>query len=247
MSSDHDKAGVLQLPGLRSAIGDQTVRRSLMRAAGSINSDHDKANVLSAILGDQPLPPEALGDVLRVAASIQSDHDKARVLELAVKQDVNQSLPQAAFFSAANTIQSDNDRSRVLKTFIDRSAPDVIVDDLARSAEKISSDNDKANVLSKLASQPVTPAFLSAVRSIQSDSDKRRVIEAMVERNNSVDTAKNGIALAVTISSDHDKVKVLSAIAMKHRDNPEVRDDLRKAAEKISSDSDYRRIVSMLR
>lgn len=246
MSSDHDKAEVLRLPALRAGLDESAVRHSLMRAAASIHSDNDKAGVLSAILSSGPLPSETVTEILRVAAKIESDHDKAQVLELSSRQDMSEPSSQAGFFAAAGTIRSDNDRARVLSAAIDRGFSGAIPDELARAIEQIASDHEKANVLVKLSAQPATPALLNAVRSIHSDHDKRRVIEAMLERQNSAAAAKDGAALAATISSDHDKSHVLAAIAEKYRGNPEVREEVRKAAEKIASDGDYRRIVSKL-
>jgi hypothetical protein len=49
-----------------------------------------------------------------------------------------------------------------------------------------------------------------------------------------------------TIRSDNDKTRVLSTVAEKYRNNTAIRDGVQKAADKISSDSDYRRIVSKL-
>jgi hypothetical protein len=86
----------------------------------------------------------------------------------------------------------------------------------------------------------------TAVSSIASDNDKRRVLEAMVERGNSALSAMDAIVLAGTISSDSDKAHVLAVIADKYRQDRDVCDAVRRAAEKISSDSDYRRVVSRL-
>jgi len=246
MSSDHDKAALLRLSSERITSADPEARRSLMRAAASINSDHDKANVLSALLGPRQLPAEVLDDLLRLAAKIQSDHHKAQVLGLAVQQDLSQASTRTAFFAAVDTINSDHHRAQVLEAVIEQSSAEGLIDDLARSAQGISSDHHKANVLRKLASRAGTTPFVDAVRSINSDSDKRRVLEAMLERAESAAAAKNAVALAATLGSDHDKAQVLLKLAEKHRDDPEVRDAVRKAAEKISSDSDYRRIMSKL-
>ncbi len=244
MSSDHDKAQLMQLAA--AEIDDSEARRGLMRATASINSDHDKGQVISAMLSGGPLPAEALEDVLQVAATIQSDHDKAQVLGLAVQQDLKPRAVTAAFFAAIKTINSDNDKAGVLNTFIQRGFDEGAAAELAGSIEQMSSDNDKANLLVSLAPGTTSGAFASAVGSIHSDGDKRRVLEAMVKRGDSVEVPKSALALAAAMNSDHDKTQVLVAIADKYRDNAEIRDAVRKAADKIPSDSDYRRIVSRL-
>ncbi len=246
MSSDHDKAEILQLPAIHSAVADPTALHSLVSAAASIHSDNDKANVLTGFLNSGVLSANMLEQILHVTAGIQADHDKAEVLKTFVRQDGNQLSPQANFFAAVNTIHADNEHADVLGIFVDRDFSGAIPDDLARSVEKISSDHDKASTLIKLAAKPATPALANAIRSIHSDSDKRDVIQAMLERNTSPETAKSVIELAFTMGSDHDRAEVLKAVAVKHGSNPEMCNLIQKAAEKISSDTEYRHIVSNL-
>ncbi|HYP14149.1 MAG TPA: hypothetical protein VEQ63_09510, partial [Bryobacteraceae bacterium] len=49
-----------------------------------------------------------------------------------------------------------------------------------------------------------------------------------------------------TIDSEHDRAELLSVVAEKYPDDARVREAVRKVADKISSDSDYRRVVSKL-
>jgi hypothetical protein len=93
---------------------------------------------------------------------------------------------------------------------------------------------------------PVTPALVNAVRSIHSDNDKRDVMQAMLERSPSLETARSLVELATTIGSDHDRAEVLTAVAVKHGSHPEIRNLIQRVAEKIPSDAEYRHIVSNL-
>ena len=244
MNSDHDKAELLRLPAAQRAGSDPAASHALLRATASIQSSHDKSRVLTGLLQARAVTPDELTSILRVATDISADNEKAQVLSLAVaRQDFEQPAAQAAFYAAADTVQSASDRSRALASFVDRDLSGGITDGLARSIERISSDHDKAGVLVKLAAKPATPAYVQAVRSIASDNDKSRVIHAMVERGNS---AASAVELAATLHSDHDKSQLLTAIAVKHGGDPAVHDALRKAAEKIASDNEYRRVMSKL-
>jgi beta-lactamase regulating signal transducer with metallopeptidase domain len=246
MQSDHDKAQLLSQASQQIASAPAETRRALMRAAASIQSDHEKAKVLTATLLAGRLPAPALEELLKVSEKIQSDHDKAQVLKSALEQDFDQPMALAAFFAVVRTINSSHDRSQLLSEVVKRHKTAPIAEEVARSTEGISSDHDKANVLSKLASDTTSEAVMNAVKSIGSDSDKRRVLEAMLEHETTPQILKSAIELAATIGSENDKANVLVKIAERHGGDPEVRDAVRKAAEKIGSDSDYRRIVSKL-
>jgi beta-lactamase regulating signal transducer with metallopeptidase domain len=247
MQSDHDKSQILQVAALHMRTVDADARRALARAAASINSDHDKAQVVKSIFESGDLEPETLTDVLRIAEKIQSDHDKSQALQHALRQDMKDASVQKAFFAAAATINSDHERAQVLKAAIEHGPMKAgSSDQIANSAQGIGSDSDKANILEKLAGENASAAVVAAVGSINSDHDKRRVLEAMIQNGRSVDTAKTAVSIASTLSSDNDKAHVLAMLAEKYRQVPEINDAVRRAADRMSSDSDYRRVVSKL-
>lgn len=248
--SDHDTRRVLTHVIRESGNGGE-VLAYVGRRVERMGSDHDKSEILK--LPDVTRAITAAGSatprraILRATERIQSSNDKANVLAAMLERsplppDVLQDIIQVA-----GTIESDHDRSRVLSSLVSGDVPKEIVGaDLARTVEKISSDHEKANVLIRLASAPPAPAFESAVRSINSDDNKRRVLEAMLERGNSPESAKSAAKLAATLASDNDKSEVLEKVAAQYGNDPEIRDLVRRAADKIASDNGYRRVISRL-
>jgi hypothetical protein len=245
MSSDHDKAEVLKQMPLPLVLSDARAREMILRAAGSIQSDHDKTGVLARMFETNAVGPESLPEVMRIAEGIQSDSDKSRLLERVPVELLSSTEARSRYFTAVRTIQSDNDRSKVLTGFVarsDRSAE--VLEEICKSAEGIASDHEKANVLAASRS-PLPAACFAAVRSISSDTDKRRVLERLLVSGASPENARAAVEAAGTLSSDHDKAEVLICAAQHYSDEP-TRALIRKVAEGVSSDSDYRRVTSQL-
>jgi hypothetical protein len=246
MQSDHEKAELLKLARLHRAVAEPAARKALLRAADSIQSDNDKAAVVTSMLDQDTAGAEAMTELMHIAAKMGSDNEKGRTLQRAVERGVLAGAARSAFFDAVDTIQADSDRAGVLRATLRRAELDAsALDKLAASAQKLGSDNEKANVLIELAGRGPSPAFFAAVRSISSDHDKRRVLSHILERNASTDTAKAVVEAAATLSSDNDKAEVLTAAVRRHT-APEVRDQVRKVAGTVTSDSEYRRVVAAL-
>jgi beta-lactamase regulating signal transducer with metallopeptidase domain len=247
MGSDHEKAQLLRLAKLQQAVAEPAARKAILRAADSIQSDNEKAGVVTSMLDQSNVSADAMTELMNIAAKISSDSDKGRALQRAVERDVlADEGARSAFFTAVNTINADGERAAVLSAALRIPQLDAVtLQEIAGSAQRLSSDNDKANVLIQASGRGTTPAFFAAVRSISSDNDKRRVLSHMLERNASADAAKSIVEAAGTLSSDNDKAEVLMAAA-KHYSDPEIREQVRKAAASVHSDSDYRRVMSAL-
>jgi hypothetical protein len=206
-----------------------------------MSSDHDKAEVLVAI-------PSLSGGtgcaLLKAARTIQSDHDKARVLR--DSGYLESSEYAGAFFAVVSLIQSDNDRSSVLRDMLDRPGlGQSTYGSVASAAKTMSSDNDKANVLTLLSKYYAEAPFFEAVNTIRSDNDRKRVLKGLIERTPDKTVLLEVIHSASGISSDNDKAELLVAVA-KVSGETDVRSAVQQACGKISSDSDYRRVASAL-
>jgi beta-lactamase regulating signal transducer with metallopeptidase domain len=245
MSSDHEKSELLKEMPLDPVLSDAKVRQSVLQAAATIGSDHDKAEVLAKMLRARTTAMDAVAEIVRVAQGIQSDNDKARLLEQVDTETVSSGTARAAFFAALRTIQSDTDKARVLTRLLTQTAASAdLLEEVCRCAGEIVSDNEKANVLIA-ARPPLPPSCFGAIRSVTSDNDKRRVLERLLLSNASSATARAAVDAAGTIVSDHDKAEVLIRAAQQQPDD-ETRAAIRKVAQTVSSDEAYRRITSKL-
>ena len=191
--------------GMRSSSGDMRallqevphrLRRSppvwkaVIEAVGDMRSDGDKRSTLQdyAATADQAL----LLAVLQEVRTINSDGDKRSLLVETAENALRlgDAGLRTAWFGAYSVIDSDGDKRAVLMSAMPyaRSAP-ALTAEIIRSVDEIDSDGDASGVLVSLAGRGLlaTPElremYLSAARSIDSDSDRRRVIAAAERRN----------------------------------------------------------------
>lgn len=245
MSSDHDKAEALKQMPLEALLPEARTRQPLLRAAASIQSDHDRSGLLGRILETPSVDGAAAAEILHIAEGIQSDSDKARLLGEVRSEWLGSAPAKEAWFIAVRSIHSDADRARVLIGYLVRgeATPDSLAQ-ICQSTIGIGSDHDKASVLAA-AHSALPPQCFAAVRSIVSDSDKRRVLERVLVSGASPEIAAAAVEAAGTLSSDHDKAEVLICAARRYSDDG-TRALIRKVAAGVASDSDYRRVTSKL-
>jgi len=241
ISSDNDRRRVL-MHLLETEGHDALTARLIALSAKSMSSDNDKADVLLAI------PAAASGTarcgLLNAARTIQSDNDKARVLRDSGYAESAQC--RDAWFSVANLIESDNDRAGVLQDLLKSKPLEAeTYRNVADSAKGINSDNDKANVLVALSGFYTDIPFFEAADTIQSSNDHARVLEAVMTRKLAKAELLQVIHSAAGLSDDNEKANVLLQAA-EQSNEPEVRSAIQQACEKLSSDSEYRRVASAL-
>jgi hypothetical protein len=179
LRSDHVRRIYLTTLLAGGGLNDDELRR-VARTAAQIGSDHEKAEVLLAVAG-------APAAVAATAETIGSDHERARVLTaLLERTSLADAATRTAFFRAADGIGSDHEHANVLRALVAR---DDVAESAARqllgSAARIGSDHEKASVLLAVSTHAewlrtpaVRAAFDSAVRSIGSDVEYRRVMRS---------------------------------------------------------------------
>jgi hypothetical protein len=109
----------------------------------------------------------------------------------------------------------------------------------------MSSDNDKANVLTILGAQYAEAPFFEATNTIDSSNDRERVLQAALAQTPTQTVLLQVIESASTISGDNEKANVLLAVAKQSHES-EVRAALQQACGKLNSDNDYRRVASAI-
>jgi hypothetical protein len=211
------------------------------RSAELMHSDHDKAEVLTAMSSPASEFPCGL---LKAARTIQSDHDKARVLRESTYQDTP--ACRDAFFAVVSEIHADNDRSEVLRSMLNRTGLEAATyRRVAAAAAAMGSDNDKANVLKVLGSYYAEQPFFDAVNTVQSSNDRKGILQEIMQKNPGKAVLLGVVDSAAGVSSDNEKAEILIAVA-KASNDADVRSAVQRKCEKIGSDSDYRRVASVL-
>lgn len=201
-------------------------------------------------------PPdrETLIAVAKRAAKMTSDYDKAELLITIAKYYVPDDELRGIYLDAVASMQSDYERSRTLAPLLEKDSalPPKALAQVVAIASKMTSDYEKANLIvntigdGRVLSPETRAAAITAMGSINGSYDRRRAITAFVKHTQfNADDAIGLINVARTMSSDYDKAESLIEIGSHFGLNDAgVRNAYMKAAETISSASDYRRVMA---
>ena len=186
--SDGDKAAVLVRLAPRAG-ESAAMRDAFFDAARSIMSDGSKREVLLEALKHNA-SDSTVAAAVAIARGMVSETERGTVLRaVAATQALASPTVREAFFRATTSMVSETARERVLTAALQARPADLAVAVAAAdAASKMVSSTPKSNVLLEAAAR--TPilrdeagraAFFAAVKTIQSSSDYRRVMEAVVK------------------------------------------------------------------
>ena len=185
-SSDGELRAVLEAIGKRGPMA-ASMAEAFGAAVEHMSSDGEKRELLQqyALKGDRDM----LLVSMRQAASIGSDGEKAEFLRATASRYLATDDEQLrnAFFSVTNTISSDGEKHEVLNAVLPYAQRPAILFAMLDAARQISSDGEKSELLvSILKKRAVTTpqlkeAFMKTTRTLSSDAEYRRVMEAMLE------------------------------------------------------------------
>jgi len=187
---------------------------------------------------------------------ISGDYDKSQLLQLLLKQGLITPALQPKFIAAAGTISGDYERRQVLTALVQSGKLGVESQNaVLEAARGISGDYDMRELLLEVVkaqglSKATAPAFLSAAGRISSDYDMRTLLVTVMDAQQNLDPSIIDSFLelgAKRIDSDYDKAEFFIAAARSGPNTEASRERVAKAAESISSESDYGRVLSSLR
>lgn len=161
-----------------------------VNAIRSMSSSSDKRAVLQRLIRE-PMDAATTEALLVATRDLSSSSDMASVLVQAAQHasSTHRGI-RGAFFAAANAVPSSSDHRRVLAAVIKSAETSraEVANEVIRSAQKIESSTDKSSVLVALArkeaellrgSASIRQAFVKAVDTIGSESDRARVLRAL--------------------------------------------------------------------
>ena len=164
----------------------RAMAEAMSSAIDHISSDGEKRSVLEHYVGDGDR--DMLLMAARQARSISSDGEKAGYLHSTARRYLagdDEGL-RSAFFELTQTISSDAEKHSVLCDALPFAQRASVIQAVLDAAKGISSDGEKAELLLTIARQHLltTPAlresFMRITRSLSSDAEYRRVMEAIV-------------------------------------------------------------------
>ena len=185
-SSDGELRAVLEAMGKRGHLA-APMAEAFGAAVEHMSSDGEKRELLQqyALKGDRDM----LLVAMKQAASIGSDGEKAEFLRATVARYLatNDEQLRKGFFSVTQTISSDGEKREVLGAALPYAGNPAVLFAMLDAAREISSDGEKSELLVSILRKRVvtTPqlreAFMKITRTLSSDGEYRRVMEAMLE------------------------------------------------------------------
>ena len=185
-SSDGELRAVLEAMGKRGHLA-APMAEAFGAAVEHMSSDGEKRELLQqyALKGDRDM----LLVSMKQAASISSDGEKSEFLRATVARYLatNDEQLRKAFFTVTETISSDGEKHEVLASTLPYAGNPAVLFAVLDAARQISSDGEKSELLvsilqKRLVTTPqLREAFMKITRTLSSDGEYRRVMEAMIE------------------------------------------------------------------
>lgn len=200
----------------------------------------------------QPVDVATLLEVTRAAKRMTSDYEKGQLLTLIAKRYVRNDSLRDAYLDAVFTMTSDHERSKALIQLLQRdSIPSYSTARVLRSTKGMTSDASRGMVLKSIspatfADTTVQRAYMDVITGMTSDYERSQAIGTLIKAPNLSQPVQLGLLRTVTaVSSNTDKGNVLLLFLDRHGLGDEtVRRAFMKAAETLTSDYDYRRVMT---
>ena len=233
---------------------------SLMTRVGSLSPSTlgvgSAIPALSRLRADTEPPKyvdlETLIEVTNAAKRMTSDSEKGQLLALIARRYQRSDALRDAYLEAVFTMTSDMERSNALLALLDRdSLPLSAVAQVLKSTAKMTSDMNKGMVLKRIspaafADSAVQRAYLDAIVAMTSDMERGAVLSTLVKQRaltQPVQLALLNASTAMTSSVEKSNFLILFLERQGLADE-KVRRAFFKAAETLTSDTEYRRIMT---
>jgi len=233
---------------------------SLMTRVGSLSPSAlgvgSAIPALSRLRADTEPPKyvdlETLIEVTNAAKRMTSDSEKGQLLALIARRYQRSDALRDAYLEAVFTMTSDMERSNALLALLDRdSLPLSAVAQVLKSTAKMTSDMNKGMVLKRIspaafADSAVQRAYLDAIVAMTSDMERGAALSTLVKQRaltQPVQLALLNASIAMTSSVEKSNFLILFLERQGLADE-KVRRAFFKAAETLTSDTEYRRIMT---
>jgi hypothetical protein len=187
MKSDYERSELLRAVAKQGPMSDR-VTRAVIGVANNMSSDYEKRRALSAGL-ESVNSNDARNALFTVASTMSSSYELAELLIAAQKRSLVDSLSRVSYFRAVNRLTSDYEHRRTLSALLkQRPESPAVLADVLRSSEDIGSDYELATLLVEFTRVvsvrgDLRELYLKAARSLQSDYEYRRALQALLEQD----------------------------------------------------------------
>ncbi len=219
MESDYVKRAYYSALFESGKMSSEQMREAVKTIGREIDSDYEKAQILSAIDEDELDDDATLKAYVEAVNTIDSDYDKRQSLGTVLSR---KDLPKGVLLElmrAAESIDSDYERAELLRGL----------------SESGLSDND------------VVDAYAEAIAGIDSDYEKRRALEGITDRGDlSRETVLAILRMAKDIDSDYERAELLSDMSRYTKDDDLYAQAYYDAIVDIDSNYEKRRVLTKL-
>jgi beta-lactamase regulating signal transducer with metallopeptidase domain len=196
--------------------------RILTMAMDDMSGDYERSQLLQALLKQRLIDASLQPAYIAAAAKISGDYERGQVLSALAATGTLTPAGQKAIYTVAKSVSGAYDRSQLIG---------AVAKKYGLSAE-------------------TAPSFTAAAETMDSDYDLRTLLSQVVDQQPDLDSATvaNFLAIAAKrIDSDYDKAEFFIHVAQARPNTEAERERIAKAAESISSESDYGRVLASLR
>jgi beta-lactamase regulating signal transducer with metallopeptidase domain len=224
---------------------------AVLAEIGRIRNSNARRRYVLELVPASKLNVDQYQTLLRQVRETPIDNDKAALLIALAPYTLNYHLRDHAFAAAA-TIRNSNDRRRVLIEFLDRDSSGANLASVARAAEDIQIDNDKAGVLLALVAQyrgadEVRRPFFRTAGTIRNANDRARVLMAVIGADgNRTETLAEALRTSSGIAIDNDRARVLIHAASYWKEDESLRREFFASASEIRNANDRARTLLAL-
>lgn len=250
MDSDHYKTEVLKELLDRRDLDNTTVDQ-IVKAAADIDSDHYATIILRDALDRPNLSDDAFNNLMNAVSNIDSDHYVTETFRSMLRnRDVSDKVVEA-IMNRLEYMDSDHYRTVILNDlFQNQKISEEYFESLLRTVTDMDSDHYASQILTSLLkdqqlSDQIYTKVLEKVADIDSDHYKVTIIKEVMKGDLSKSHMMNLLKAADEIDSDYYKSEVLRGAcdAVRELNDETVKDEFRKVARGIRSDTYYGRVA----
>ncbi|MGH7712976.1 MAG: M56 family metallopeptidase, partial [Gemmatimonadaceae bacterium] len=185
--SDYEKAELLLRVAKQPAFAEP-VHLAFAQMARGIKSDYEKRRGLGALLVRDDLKPEVVGTMLQATEDMKSDYELAELLLGIDRRYAADESTRQYYVRALSTIESDYEQRRVLTAIMRSGALSAAATgEVIAIAGRTMKGYELAEFLVEISSkgsldQTTSTAFFNATKNVNSDYERRRVLEALLRK-----------------------------------------------------------------
>jgi len=253
LESDHAAARHWSALLRHPSLSDEDRERVLAEIPRSIDSDFEKARVVTDNLELLLADPDLGDGVAGLIGSLDSDFERGRALRMAIELgDLDPSV-LSRLLVLTDDLDSDFEKARVLALMSRDDLRDGRLEGtFFEVADGMDSDFEKTRVLVDalplaLDDPDARAEMWRTIEDIDSDFEKARLVAALAPRLGDDETMViEALDVVATIDSDFEKARALRAFVDAAAGSEPVREAFLRTAETIDSDHEYGRVVREL-